>query len=122
MKTMEPIKMRREDQKMRVIKFYCNLVCSVYLVNTQLFILPRFEYCWSRLCKPISANEDGQPKRKKTSLHKTSSVFMRNVPPTVKIADLEAVSQSSFGLVFSGVDIVSELMYVTDWEDFKTFF
>ncbi|CAJ0600184.1 unnamed protein product [Cylicocyclus nassatus] len=45
------------------------------------------------------ANEDGQPKRKKTLLHKTSSVFMRNVPATIKIADLEAICSRSPGFL-----------------------
>ncbi|EYB91278.1 hypothetical protein Y032_0207g2005 [Ancylostoma ceylanicum] len=45
------------------------------------------------------ANEDGQQKRKKTLLHKTSSVFMRNVPATVKIADLEAICSRSPGFL-----------------------
>ncbi|PIO66783.1 Arsenite-resistance protein 2 [Teladorsagia circumcincta] len=41
------------------------------------------------------ANEEGREKRKKTLLHKTSSVFMRNVPATVKVADLEALNDST---------------------------
>ncbi|KAK6739624.1 hypothetical protein RB195_008241 [Necator americanus] len=45
------------------------------------------------------ANEDGQQKRRKTLLHKTSSVFMRNVPATVKIADLEAICSRSPGFL-----------------------
>uniref|UniRef100_A0A7I5E8U6 Serrate RNA effector molecule homolog n=1 Tax=Haemonchus contortus TaxID=6289 RepID=A0A7I5E8U6_HAECO len=45
------------------------------------------------------ANEEGREKRKKTLLHKTSSVFMRNVPATVKIADLEAICSRSPGFL-----------------------
>ncbi|ETN71207.1 hypothetical protein NECAME_00896 [Necator americanus] len=47
----------------------------------------------------IPTNEDGQQKRRKTLLHKTSSVFMRNVPATVKIADLEAICSRSPGFL-----------------------
>ncbi|WKY00575.1 hypothetical protein Q1695_014979 [Nippostrongylus brasiliensis] len=44
-------------------------------------------------------NEEGREKRKKTLLHKTSSVFMRNVPATVKVADLEAICSRSPGFL-----------------------
>ncbi|VDO28920.1 unnamed protein product [Haemonchus placei] len=48
---------------------------------------------------PHDSNEEGREKRKKTLLHKTSSVFMRNVPATVKIADLEAICSRSPGFL-----------------------
>lgn len=45
------------------------------------------------------ANEEGRERRKKTLLHKTSSVYMRNVSANVKIADLEAVCSRSPGFL-----------------------
>ncbi|KJH52847.1 Arsenite-resistance protein 2 [Dictyocaulus viviparus] len=45
------------------------------------------------------ANDEGREKRKKTLLHKTSSVFMRNVPATVKISDIEAICSRSPGFL-----------------------
>ncbi|KAJ1346952.1 hypothetical protein KIN20_001887 [Parelaphostrongylus tenuis] len=45
------------------------------------------------------ANDESREKRKKTLLHKTSSIFMRNVPATVKISDIEAICSRSPGFL-----------------------
>ncbi|VDK45567.1 unnamed protein product [Anisakis simplex] len=71
--------------------------------------------------KPEEASPEHRPVKKKTLLHKTSSIFLRNIAPTITIQEIEAVCKRFPGFLRVGLaePLPERKFYRRGWITFR---